>query len=767
MRKLLFTFCLCCLLLVSAVHAQSDTTPQAAGETLRQTLFEAQSALISGDSAQAAADVQQAYDLYQANFSSTFDAPVLDDAFDSALLAAQESDSLRLAVARAAIWTEILNYNTQFVFDALQNGDVETARAWLNLREYRASTRFSRPGADATLALTNPNLSNEERLEAVQADLLDTYQAQLNKALADADDANQRDFAMRRAEESSLAAGYFGILASAYGAQRGTDALTSAQQAFALLVNAALADDDSTYLAARTQIDAVLQGFRAAPLSAAEQARRAGQLTRFLSLVPVEYARGVVNGEVIHDIEIQEAQTFLDGANAAFADLQPTLAGLDAEAAAHAAELLSSVQTQIDTAADPNSLQSTIDEISGIFNALFPDEWRNVNTDSDVDVVLSVLEQVSAAAQQGEYTLAESSRLEAYALLELGIEQRLRGFAPEQAAYIESLFWQGTEQQPGLSTLIAEQASANQISTAVSILSSALSDAQAVINASRSAPQAVAGNAAVIVFREGLEAVLILASLLASLRTVEERAYRRPLVMGAALAFVASVVTWVVAQMLLTALLPLGERLEAIVSLIAIGVLLLITNWFFHKVYWTGWMANFHAKKRQIIGGVVVVSISQTVGLVILGFTSIYREGFETVLFLQSLVLEAGIGIVLEGVVLGLIGVAIVGYITFALQVRLPYKKMLIVTGIMIGFVLLTMVGNTVHVMQSVGWLPISSIQGLFIPYWMGQWFGLFATWQGIGLQVLAGAFVIGSYFLAEHQNSGKRRVGERQTASA
>jgi high-affinity iron transporter len=39
----------------------------------------------------------------------------------------------------------------------------------------------------------------------------------------------------------------------------------------------------------------------------------------------------------------------------------------------------------------------------------------------------------------------------------------------------------------------------------------------------------------------------------------------------------------------------------------------------------------------------------------------------------------------------------------------------------------------------------------------MGQWFGLFATWQGVILQFAAATFVIGSYFLAEHQNKRTR----------
>jgi len=77
--------------------------------------------------------------------------------------------------------------------------------------------------------------------------------------------------------------------------------------------------------------------------------------------------------------------------------------------------------------------------------------------------------------------------------------------------------------------------------------------------------------------------------------------------------------------------------------------------------------------------------------------------------------------------------------------------------GVLIGGVLLTMVGHTVHVIQTLGWLPITAIPGVYLPYWMGQWFGLFATWQGLILQIAAAGFVIGSYFLAERQTRRHR----------
>jgi hypothetical protein len=89
----------------------------------------------------------------------------------------------------------------------------------------------------------------------------------------------------------------------------------------------------------------------------------------------------------------------------------------------------------------------------------------------------------------------------------------------------------------------------------------------------------------------------------------------------------------------------------------------------------------------------------------------------------------------------------------------LPYKKMLIVTGVMIGAVLLIMVGNTVHVLQVVGWLPLHPIRSIQLPYWTGMWFGLYATWEGLALQVVAAVFVIGSYVLAERVQGRQRRA--------
>src|SRR4051812_5882894 len=253
-------------------------------------------------------------------------------------------------------------------------------------------------------------------------------------------------------------------------------------------------------------------------------------------------------------------------------------------------------------------------------------------------------------------------------------------------------------------------------------------------------------NSAIIVFREGLEAILIFAAVTASMVGANSR-HRRPVSVGALTAFGAAVVTWLVVQALLDAASGLGPRLEAITGFVAIVVLLVVLNWFVHKVYWSDWIGRHHRQRRKLM---TKVGLSATLGLVLLGFTSVYREGFEVVLFLQTLELQAGAATVLEGVALGLAGTAAVGVLTFWLHRRLPYKKMLVLTGCMLGLVLVVMIGGTAATFQDLGWLPSHPLP-FAVPEWLGAWFEIYPTYETVGAQLLAAVFVAGSYLLAKH----------------
>jgi high-affinity iron transporter len=177
-------------------------------------------------------------------------------------------------------------------------------------------------------------------------------------------------------------------------------------------------------------------------------------------------------------------------------------------------------------------------------------------------------------------------------------------------------------------------------------------------------------------------------------------------------------------------------------------------NWFFHKVYWTGWISMHNKKKKDLLSNTQQGATSRDKvlwGLGLLGFTSLYREGFEVVLFLQNYRLQMGGTIVLYGVLLGLLFTSIVAMLTFVARRKLPYRRMLVLTGILLGIVLLVMVGEQAQEMQLALWIPTTPIHWLksVMPGWMGLWFSIFPTVETLVAQFIAAVLVIGSYFVS------------------
>src|SRR5438094_439473 len=261
----------------------------------------------------------------------------------------------------------------------------------------------------------------------------------------------------------------------------------------------------------------------------------------------------------------------------------------------------------------------------------------------------------------------------------------------------------------------------------------------------------------ILVFREGLECILVLAAITASMTGVK-RSHRRPVALGAGAAFIASLITWFIAVRIVGSLSDNVSALDlqAATGLLAVIVLLVIMNWFFHKIYWGGWIRAHNRRRKALLENARGIEISQRHlwwGLILLGFTSLYREGFEVVLFLQSYNLRLGGSVVLKGALLGIVLSGMVAVLTFVLQQRLPYRKMLITTGILLGVVLLVMVGEQAQEMQLAHWIPTTQISRLsnVIPPWMGMWFAIFPTVETLVAQLIAAVLVIGSYYAARH----------------
>jgi high-affinity iron transporter len=265
----------------------------------------------------------------------------------------------------------------------------------------------------------------------------------------------------------------------------------------------------------------------------------------------------------------------------------------------------------------------------------------------------------------------------------------------------------------------------------------------------------------ILVFREGLECILVLAAITASM-TGSDQVHQRPVAMGAGMAFVATLVTWFIAIKIvgqLTESVPALD-LQAATGLVAIIVLLVIMNWFFHKIYWGGWIRAHNRRRKALFASSNGESSRQPLfwGLILLGFTSLYREGFEVVLFLQSYNLRLGGSVVLRGALLGLLLSGMVAVLTFVLQQHLPYRKMLITTGILLGVVLEVMVGEQAQEMQLAHWISRTDVGWLtnVVPACMGTWFAVFPTYETMAAQLLAAILVVGSYYAASHV---RRRV--------
>ena len=203
----------------------------------------------------------------------------------------------------------------------------------------------------------------------------------------------------KAARSAATARGYWWILRGAFAGQRGEPAAAQLDRAFERLVGAARTGKPAATAAAAATIEDDLLAFRAAPLSASEQARRAGQLIRYLGLVPVEYGRGVANGSVVVPIEIQEAIAFRDGAAVAFGELQSYLAARDLAATRSVQRALAGLDTRLGDAergtavADPGEVESLTKTATSALDDVYPDDWKAGTAEADFDVIATLAEE--------------------------------------------------------------------------------------------------------------------------------------------------------------------------------------------------------------------------------------------------------------------------------------------------------------------------------------------------------------------------------------
>jgi high-affinity iron transporter len=504
-------------------------------------------------------------------------------------------------------------------------------------------------------------------------------------------------------------------------------------------------------------------------LTAQEVERHGRLLVKLVRLVPKEYHNGVRDGQVVVPLEFREAKDFIVQAQQLVSELsgawrQTNPAGFEKNSRS-LIEKLEATERLIVAKSDPGKVEAACKEIEGILEKDFGLSAQRMSSGKGFveEVALEVrtaLKSSLAAAQEGRWSEAESLRVDAYTTFDTDLEKRVLPRDPELGLRAERSFLDGENGQPGIKALFDQRKKGAELEAAFARTLVDVDQCTALLKVNLS-PPTVIYTVLSISAREGLEAVVVLAALLAGMRGPEHRSTRRRVVTGAWLALGATAITFWLSRTVIQSLSRYGEKLESIISVLAVLVLLMVTNWVFHKVYWVGWNAKLRKLSK---GGDGSESRLEWLSLVTVGFLTIYREGFETTLFLQSLILESGMKWVLIGVACGAVMIAAAGVLIFVIGARLPYRKLLVFTGMLVVTILVTFLGSTVRLFQTVGWLPIHPLPGLHLPTWAGFWLGLYPSLEGIVIPMLGFAYVIGAWLLVKIQAA---RRGSRAMAAA
>ena len=681
------------------------------GESIRAKLFDAQRLLFGAARADDPASVYTEASAYVDDATQIYTTqlrPLITDASspaDTAIIAAladaqsalDRQDAAAFAAARGRVWTGLLWLSHDTVQAALLRDDVATAQAWLPLREYRQATKVTlvdSPAAQALVDLSRGDISSDEAAVVVGNDLRDTYTFRLRDALNELSSAAADGYATRAAEWAGQAAGYYAILQRDLADRLGQDEATALAAQLTELEAQNIAQAWPAVAASLNDVGGMLAAYQPVELSAEAVAERGRLLLLFLDLTDTEYQNAVRDGVITIPVEYQEATTFMAQSRSVFDELRPIMTARDAAATQQLDALLTDASTTIAALGPRDSAGESLQASIALVQMTLQVERSSGDAAAIFTVIDTLLDSITTSVADGRYDEAERSRIEAYGLLETGPEQRLSNRAPNLSRELEGLFWEGTGGRAGLYTLISQQADAPTMTAAVDHLHSRLNQAESFLGEGVTAPIA-AVNSAVIIIREGLEAVLIIGAILAYMfKTGAPRRFVLWVVAGIVAAIALSVVTWVAAQTILIISPAQRELIGGVTSLVAVGVLFYVTNWLFHKVYVVDWMTYVREQADRALND------GRAVGLAALGFTVVFREGLETVLFYQALLIDAEATPVLLGFVVGLVIILAIAWVMLRLSRRIPIRPLFTVTTVLLLMLAFSFTGAGVRELQ-------------------------------------------------------------------
>ena len=238
-----------------------------------------------------------------------------------------------------------------------------------------------------------------------------------------------------------------------------------------------------------------------------------------------------------------------------------------------------------------------------------------------------------------------------------------------------------------------------------------------------------------IIVREGFEAILIIAALIAFLVKSRNQSRVKSVHIGVGVGILASFATAYIVHEVLNLSMASQELLEGWIMLIAVVVLFSVSYWLVSKIDHKRWQEYINKQMRGAL------SKGSAFTLAAVAFISVYREGFETVLFYKALYLYSGDANdgILPGFFTGCLVLAGVFYLVNTLGMKIPLKWFFGFTSVLLYYMAFTFMGKGLHELQMGEQISMTSAN--FLP--SITWLGMHPTWETfIGQGVLFVAFV-------------------------
>ena len=341
-------------------------------------------------------------------------------------------------------------------------------------------------------------------------------------------------------------------------------------------------------------------------------------------------------------------------------------------------------------------------------------------TNKTFDQVFSLLDQSMELYRQGQGQEAAESIVDTYLVYEK-VETVLITKQKELALKLESSFGR-------LQAEIKRKASIELVEKVGQGISNDLKEAQQILTQEIGFTGLFVQSFSIIV-REGFEAILIIAALITFLVKSRNQDKLKAIYMGVLIGVIGSFITAYILQEILDISMSSQEMMEGVIMLVAVVVLFYVSYWLVSKIEATKWQSYITGKMQK------AVTTGSAFTLSMVAFLSVYREGFETVLFYKALYLYAGdttAGII-PGFAAGCAVLAVVYFLINQLGMRIPVKWFFVVTSFFLYYMAFMFMGKGLHQLQMGGALGMTGAD--FVPEI--PWLGMYPTWETFAGQMI------------------------------